>query len=69
VKLVQIFGKAASYGPLLQGFAKPITDLSRGATVEDIVGATTNVIVLAQSKAASASGWQRSVIKIAAVHA
>jgi len=50
VKLVQIFGKAASYGPLLQGFAKPITDLSRGAQVEDIVGAVTNVVVLAQTK-------------------
>ncbi|HEX8924282.1 MAG TPA: phosphate acyltransferase [Terriglobales bacterium] len=54
VKLVQIFGKAASYGPLLQGFAKPITDLSRGAKVEDIVGATTNVVVLAQSAAVAA---------------
>ena len=54
VKLVQIFGKAASYGPLLQGFAKPITDLSRGAKVEDIVGATTNVVVLAQSVTAAA---------------
>jgi phosphate acetyltransferase len=50
VKLVQIFAKADAFGPLLQGFAKPITDLSRGATVDNIVGATTNVIVLAQSK-------------------
>jgi phosphate acetyltransferase len=50
VKLVQIFGKAATYGPLLQGFARPITDLSRGAKVEDIVGAVANVVVLAQAK-------------------
>ncbi len=49
VKLVQIFGKAKAYGPLLQGFAKPITDLSRGHSVEEIVGAITNVVVLAQS--------------------
>jgi phosphate acetyltransferase len=49
VKLVQIFGKAKAYGPLLQGFSKPITDLSRGHSVEEIVGAITNVVVLAQS--------------------
>jgi phosphate acetyltransferase len=48
VKLVQIFGHADAFGPLLQGFAKPITDLSRGHTVEQIVGAATNVIVQAQ---------------------
>ncbi len=56
VKLVQIFGKAASYGPLLQGFAKPITDLSRGAKIEDIVGAATNVVVLAQAVVSAAVG-------------
>ncbi|HYD16766.1 MAG TPA: phosphate acyltransferase [Candidatus Nanoarchaeia archaeon] len=55
VKLLQIFGKALSYGPLLQGFAKPITDLSRGAKVEDIVGAATNVVVLAQTEVAVAT--------------
>ena len=49
VKLVQIFAKADAFGPLLQGFAKPITDLSRGASVTGIVGAVTNVVVLAQS--------------------
>ncbi len=48
VKLVQIFGKASAYGPLLQGFAKPLTDLSRGHGVAEIVGATTNVVVLAE---------------------
>jgi len=48
VKLVQIFGNASAYGPLLQGFAKPVTDLSRGHGVAEIVGATTNVVVLAE---------------------
>jgi len=50
VKLVQRFAKAVAYGPLLQGFAKPVSDLSRGAPVEEIVGATTMVAVCAQNK-------------------
>jgi len=49
VKLVQIFARASAYGPMLQGFAKPISDLSRGHGVDEIVGAMTNVVVLAQS--------------------
>jgi len=48
VKLVQVFAHADAFGPLLQGFAKPITDLSRGHSVEQIIGAATNVIVLAE---------------------
>jgi phosphate acetyltransferase len=50
VKLVQQFAKAVAYGPLLQGFAKPVSDLSRSAPVEEIVGATTMVVVRAQNK-------------------
>jgi phosphate acetyltransferase len=50
VKLVQRFAKAVAAGPLLQGFAKPVSDLSRGAPVEEIVGAATMVVVLAQKK-------------------
>jgi phosphate acetyltransferase len=48
-KLVQRLAKAAAYGPFLQGFTKPVSDLSRGATIDDIVGATTIVVVEAQA--------------------
>jgi phosphate acetyltransferase len=36
-KLVQQFGRATALGPFLQGFTHPISDLSRGATVDEIV--------------------------------
>lgn len=47
-KLVQYLGKAKAFGPFLQGFAKPVSDLSRGASVEDIVGVTAVTVVQAQ---------------------
>ncbi len=46
-KLSQYLGGAQAIGPVLQGFARPLSDLSRGASVEDIVA--TAAIVLAQS--------------------
>ncbi len=48
-KLVQRLSGAASYGPVLQGFARPVSDLSRGATVEDVVGASLMVAARAGS--------------------
>jgi phosphate acetyltransferase len=47
-KLVQRLGRAEAYGPFLQGFAKPISDLSRGASVDDIV--TTAAVTLSRAK-------------------
>jgi phosphate acetyltransferase len=39
-KLVQQLAGADAFGPLLQGFAAPVCDLSRGATVDEIVAST-----------------------------
>ena len=47
-KLVQRLGKAEAFGPFLQGFSKPISDLSRGASVEDIV--VTAAVTLSRAK-------------------
>jgi phosphate acetyltransferase len=46
-KMVQRFAGADAWGPFLQGLAKPVSDLSRGCSVEDIVN--TSVVILVQS--------------------
>ena len=49
-KLTQYLAGAEAYGPVFQGFAKPVNDLSRGASVEDIVGVMAITGVQAQGQ-------------------
>lgn len=47
VKLVQLFGHANAYGPVLQGFAKPVCDFSRSAPVDEMLGNAAMLVIRA----------------------
>lgn len=48
VKMVQIFGHANAYGPVLQGFSRPVCDFSRSAPVDEMLGNVAMLIVRAK---------------------
>ncbi len=48
-KLVQRLGKAEAYGPVTQGIAKPVNDLSRGCSADDVYGVIAITSIQAQA--------------------
>jgi phosphate acetyltransferase len=48
--LVHRFAHADAYGPILQGLAAPINDLSRGCSVEDIINVVAITVIQAQNR-------------------
>ncbi len=52
-KLVQYLAGSKAIGPILQGFASPVNDMSRGASIEDLIAVTAITVVQAQNKSTS----------------
>lgn len=50
VKLIQNFAQGDAYGPILQGFAKPVCDFSRSAPLSEMMGNIIMLIIRAQSE-------------------
>jgi len=48
-KLLSCLGSSEAYGPILQGLNKPVNDLSRGCSVDDIIGVAAITVLKAQN--------------------
>ena len=51
-KLVQYLAGAQAIGPILQGFDRPVNDMSRGASVDDLVAVTAITAIMARERSA-----------------
>jgi phosphate acetyltransferase len=62
-KAVQQSSGAVAVGPVLQGLRKPVNDLSRGCTVEDIVNTVAITAIQAQTSEPAAASVQSAEAK------